>query len=143
MCVDGDGRREDSGIEGAPVKAIAKRLSRLEDRFAPAERKPRDYFRIVLIRLDRIPGLEGATCHRTWWPNHTVHESVVLGRSSDSHELTKEELDQWVAGFPIEAEDGIRCIPITALKVGRERAQPCSGSGKETKSYANRRRLAS
>ncbi|MGA3074632.1 MAG: hypothetical protein ABSG56_13160 [Bryobacteraceae bacterium] len=112
MCVDGDGRREDSGIEGAPVKAIAKRLSRLEDRFAPAERKPRDYFRIVLIRLDRIPGLEGATCHRTWWPNHTVHESVVLGRSSDSHELTKEELDQWVAGFPIEAEDGIRCIPL-------------------------------
>ena len=93
--------------EGAPVRAIARRLRRLEDQFGPTERKPRDYSRIVLIRLDRIPGLEGAMCRRTWWPNGTVHKSVVLGKSSDGHELTKEELDQWVASFPIEEENGI------------------------------------
>ena len=46
------------------MKAIAKRLRRLEDQFARAERKPRDYFRIVRRRLDRKPGLEGATCRR-------------------------------------------------------------------------------
>ena len=41
------------------MKAIANRLRRLEDQLGPAGGKPRDYFRIVLIRLDRIPGLEG------------------------------------------------------------------------------------
>jgi len=53
--------------------------------------------------VPRAIGLGGRT---------TRHESVVLGKSSDGHELTKEELDQWVASFPIEAEDGIRCIPL-------------------------------
>jgi hypothetical protein len=41
-----------------------------------------------------------------------VHESVVLGTSSDGHEVTAEELDTWVASFPIEEENGIRCIPL-------------------------------
>lgn len=42
------------------MKAIANRLRRLEDQLGPAGGKPRDCLRIVLIRLDRIPGLEGA-----------------------------------------------------------------------------------
>jgi hypothetical protein len=94
------------------MKAIAKRLRRLEDLFAPAERKPRDYFRIVLRRLDRKPGLEGATCRRTWWPDDTVNENVVLGTRHGGRDLTDEELDEWVQSFPIEQEDGIRCIPM-------------------------------
>jgi hypothetical protein len=56
----------------------------------------------VLVRLDREPGLERATCLREWWPNDIVHESVILGRSKDGHKLTDEELDAWVATFPIE-----------------------------------------
>jgi hypothetical protein len=47
-----------------------------------------DHFRIVLRRLDRKPGLAGAVCLRNWWPNDIVHESVVLGTSSDGRELT-------------------------------------------------------
>jgi len=58
------------------VKAIAKRLCRLEDRFEAADGKPRQYQRMVVIRLDRMPGLEAlhafglscrtAPCPRAW-----------------------------------------------------------------------------
>jgi hypothetical protein len=84
------------------VRTIARRLRRLEDQFVSADVKPRGYFRIVLIRLDRIPGLEGATCRRMLWPNGTVSESVVMGTSREGREPTREELDRWVASFPIE-----------------------------------------
>ena len=95
------------------MKAIARRLRRLEDQFASADGKPRDYFRIVLIRLDRIPGLEGATCRRTMWPGGTVSESVVMGTSRDGREPTEEQLDRWVASFPIEPfSKKLRIVPL-------------------------------
>jgi|HubBroStandDraft_4_1064222.scaffolds.fasta_scaffold953754_2 hypothetical protein len=94
------------------MKAIAKRLCRLEDQFGAADRRPRDYVCIVLRRLDRVPGLEGATPRRTLWPNGTVCENVVLRASTDGHKLTDDELDRWVAGLPIEEEDGLRCRPL-------------------------------
>ena len=66
-----------------------------------------------LIRLDRVPGLEGATCRRTWWPDDTVNENVVLAPGNNGRELTDDELDRWVASFPIEEqEDGIRPVPL-------------------------------
>src|ERR1039458_1802200 len=69
------------------MKAIAKRLRRLEDQFAPAERKPRDYFRIVLRRLDRIPGLEGASSgFMQRWPSPKATKKAVLQiRRHDLH----------------------------------------------------------
>jgi hypothetical protein len=36
------------------VKAVARRLRRLEDQFASAGGKPRAYFRIVLVRVHLI-----------------------------------------------------------------------------------------
>jgi hypothetical protein len=92
------------------VKALARRLRRLEDQFASADGMPRDYFRIVLRHLDRLPGLDGATCRRTMWPNGTVSESVVMGTSRDGREPTREELDRWVASFPIEPFSTKLCI---------------------------------
>ena len=92
------------------MKAIARRLRRLEDQLGPSDGKLRHYFRIVLIRLDRIPGLEGATCRRRMLPNGTVSESVVMGTSRDGREFTQEELDQWVASFPIEPFSTKLCI---------------------------------
>jgi hypothetical protein len=84
------------------MRVLEKRLRRLEDQLGPADGKPRHYFRIVLIRLDRIPGLEGATCRRTLLPNGTVSENVVLGTSRNGRELSTDELDGWIATFPIE-----------------------------------------
>jgi hypothetical protein len=43
-------------------------------------------------------------------PDGTVSERVVLGTSNNGRAVTQEELDRWVAGFPIEEESGgIRC----------------------------------
>ena len=57
---------------------------------------------IVLIWLDRKPGIEDATCRRTLWPDGTLFENVVLGTSHQGRDLTNEELDKWVDSFPIE-----------------------------------------
>ena len=106
------------------MKAVARRLRRLEDQFASAEGKPRAYFRIVLVRLDRKPGLEGAMCRRMLWPDGTVSENVMLGMSSDGRELTDAELDAWVASFPIEEEEGVRCSPLPPPDEWRAGARP-------------------
>jgi hypothetical protein len=84
------------------VKAIAKRLRRL-DQFAPADGKPRKRFRLVLRPAGlRNPSLENATCRRTLCPNGTVLESVEFTTRSNGRELTQEELDKWFASFPVE-----------------------------------------
>jgi hypothetical protein len=54
------------------VKAIASRLLRLEDEFGPADGKPRERFRMVVSRLDRKPGLEGATTASYLNPAHST-----------------------------------------------------------------------
>ena len=54
--------------------------------------------------LDRNPDLEGATCRRTLCPNGTVLESVEFTTRNDDRELTQEELDKWVASFPVETQ---------------------------------------
>jgi len=75
----------------------------LEDRVNP---KPREIFRMVFCGV-REPGLVGAICSRTLCPNGIVSECIFLGRSADGHRLTNEELDRWIATFPIEKPDGI------------------------------------
>ena len=67
----------------------------------------------MLRRVDCIPGFEDAACWRTLLRDGTVSESVVLGTSSTGRELTDDELDRWVASFPIEEqEDGIHPVPL-------------------------------
>ena len=86
------------------MKAIAKRLRRLEDEFAPEDGKPRNYSRLVLQPAGlRTPDLEHSTCRRTQWPNGTVSETVEFGTGSNGREVTDDELDKWIAGFPVEA----------------------------------------
>ena len=85
------------------MKAIARRLRRLEDQFARADGQPRDRFRLVLRAAGLLnPSLENATCRRTLCPNGTVLESVEFTTSSNGRELTQEELDRWLASFPVE-----------------------------------------
>jgi hypothetical protein len=85
------------------MKAIAKRLRWLEDQFGPADGKPRERFRIVLQPAGlRTPDLEQSTCRRTLWPNGIVAKTVELGTGSNGREVTGDELDSWIAGFPVE-----------------------------------------
>jgi hypothetical protein len=88
------------------VKAIGRRLSRLEHQFGPSAGQPRDYFRLIVRRMDRKAGLAGATCTRTLLPGGTLSEVVRLDKGRGGIEPTEEQLDAWVATFPIEVPDG-------------------------------------
>jgi hypothetical protein len=88
------------------MRAVIRRIGRLENQLQLTG-NPRDRFRLVMRRLDRKPGLENATCRRTLWPNGTVFEMVWLNKRDDrAGEPTAEELDKWVATFPVEALPG-------------------------------------
>jgi hypothetical protein len=85
------------------VKTIVKRLARLEDQFVPPDQKARKCFRLIVCRYGAKTSLENARCKRTLCPDGTVAELVEMYGSNDGPEsVTAEELDRWVAGFPIQ-----------------------------------------
>jgi hypothetical protein len=83
------------------VKAIAKRLRRLEDQFGPADGKPRERFRLVVRSAGEMLGPETATCRRTLCPDGTLMELIEMS-ATHARGLSQEELDQWVASSPVE-----------------------------------------
>jgi hypothetical protein len=85
------------------MNTVRRRIRRLEGQFVPADRKPRQTLRIVVRTRDRTTSLENATCTRTLWPDGTLLEMVRLDESIEGHdELTPEQLEEWIAGFPVE-----------------------------------------
>lgn len=85
------------------MKTVVRRLARLEDQFASADQRARKWFRLVVCRYGAKTSLENATCRRTLGPDGTVMELVELYGSNEGPErVTAEELDRWVASFPIE-----------------------------------------
>ncbi|MGA2186400.1 MAG: hypothetical protein ABSH47_25575 [Bryobacteraceae bacterium] len=85
------------------MRTVIKRLARLEDQFVPPDQKARKCFRLIVCRYGAKTSLENATCKRTLCPDGTVMELVELNGSYEgSHSVTAEELDRWVASFPIE-----------------------------------------
>ena len=54
-------------------------------------------------RRDREPSFEKATCNRSLCPDGTLWEVVRLDKMSEGGEQpTDQELNTWIAGFPIE-----------------------------------------
>jgi hypothetical protein len=85
------------------VKTVAKRLARLEEQFVPPDQKARKCLRLIVCRYGAKTTLENATCKRTLSPDGTVMEFVeVFGSNEGPDRVTDEELDRWVASFPIE-----------------------------------------
>jgi hypothetical protein len=82
------------------VKAIAKRLHRLEDQFGPADGKPRERFRLVVRSAGEMLGSESATCRRTLCPDGTLMELIEMS-ATHARDLSQEELNRWVATFPV------------------------------------------
>jgi hypothetical protein len=83
------------------MKAIARRLSRLEDQHGAADRKPQKRFRVMIRPTERAKiDLENSSCQRTWCADGTVSEHIVLVAGSNGRDLTDVELEEWVAGFP-------------------------------------------
>ncbi len=94
------------------VKAITRRLNRIENQLNPPPPKPRTWFRVVIRREDpdapvtrslgREPSFEEATCTRSLCPDGTLWEVIRL--DNISAQPTDAELSTWVAGFPIEPQ---------------------------------------
>jgi hypothetical protein len=85
------------------VKIIERRLRQLEDRFGPADGKPRRRLRLLVSMAGSRPSLENATCKRTLCSDGTLLELVEFNEHNDrSDELTDEELDGWVESFPVQ-----------------------------------------
>ena len=81
------------------VRALTRRLDRLEDHYAPAD-GPRKRFTVVVSALGRPLNLGGSTCRRRLGPDGTMTELVQLDGSRDG--LSDEELDRFIERFPIE-----------------------------------------
>jgi hypothetical protein len=95
------------------MKAITRRLNRIENQLNPPPPKPRTWFRVVVRmgdpdaqlvrRRDREPSFEKATCNRSLCPDGTLWEVVRLDKICEGGEQpTDEELNTWIRGFPIE-----------------------------------------
>ena len=95
------------------MKAITRRLNRIEHQLYPPAPKPRTWFRVVVRmgdadapvvrRRDREPSFEKATCTRSLCPDGTLFEVVRLDKIGEGDEQpTDAELNIWIAGFPIE-----------------------------------------
>ena len=88
------------------MKAVIRRIARLEERFAPRVqrdfmRHPRHHIRLVVSGMDSDLTLEASTCHRTLTASGCLIEAVRLDGRRDG--LTDEELQKFVKSFPVEA----------------------------------------
>jgi hypothetical protein len=84
------------------MRAVVRRIDRLEDQFGAAYGKPRRRLRMMVSMAGAAPSLEDATCKRTLWPDGTLFELVEFNRHNDGpDELTDEELDNWLESFPV------------------------------------------
>jgi hypothetical protein len=95
------------------MKALTRRLNRIETQLNPLPPKPRTWFRVVVRmgdvdapvvrRRDRQPSFGAATCTRSLCPDGTLFEVVRLDKIGEGGEQpTDEELNTWIRGFPIE-----------------------------------------
>ena len=85
------------------MRAVVRRIDRLEDQFGAVSGKPRRRLRMMISMAGAEPSLDDATCRRTLWPDGTLFELVEFNRHNDGpDELTDEELDRWVETFPVQ-----------------------------------------
>ena len=70
-----------------------------------AEAEPRKTFRIMVRPPGRELDLENSWCQRTLCADGAICESVTLATGNHGREVSGEELDDWIATFPIEVAD--------------------------------------
>ena len=85
------------------MRAVVRRIDRLEDQFGSTNEKPRRRLRMMISMAGAEPSLEDATCRRTLWPDGTVFEMIEFNRHNEGpDELTDEKLDRWLEEFPVD-----------------------------------------
>jgi hypothetical protein len=70
------------------MKAMNRRLSRLEDQLGGADGKPRKSFRMMLRPTSGKAELEKSTCRRFLCADGTVSENIVLAPGKNGREIT-------------------------------------------------------
>ena len=93
------------------MKTIDRRVRRLEDQIGPAAqpdflRYPQQHIRVVVSALGRELNLAESTCSRTLDASGLLTEMVEL--NGDGQELSREELDRFVARFPVQVQGTTR-----------------------------------
>jgi hypothetical protein len=89
------------------MKAITRRLRRLEEQCCVGEPgKPRQQMRLVVCGIGRPLDLAKSTCSRKLDSSGYLLELVTL--HGNRHDLTDEQLENFVQSFPIEAEPADR-----------------------------------
>ena len=82
------------------MKAIVRRVGRLEDRFQLSG-KPKSSLRIIVTRAGSgATNLATSTCTRRLNNNGGLIETVDL--DGDDSGISEEELEQFIASFPID-----------------------------------------
>ena len=87
------------------MKTVDRRIRRLEGQIWPAAqpdflRHPRQHIRVVVSALGRELNLEESTCQRSLDATGLLTEIVDLNGSGEG--LSQEELDRFVASFPVK-----------------------------------------
>ena len=85
------------------MKTVIRRITRLEDRFAPQRdfvANPRGRLRIVVCRMDRSLSLETSRCQRMLNADGSLTE--VLRLDGIRGALSDEDLEKFVQRFPVE-----------------------------------------
>ena len=85
------------------MKTVIRRITRLEDRFAPQRdfvANPRGRLRIVVCRVDRALSLETSRCRRMLNADGSLTEVVRLDGIRGA--LSDEDLEKFIQRFPVE-----------------------------------------
>ena len=85
------------------MKTVIRRITRLEDRFAPQRdfvANPRGRLPIVVCRMDRPLSLETSRCRRMLNADGSLTEVVRLDGIRGA--LSDEDLEKFVQRFPVE-----------------------------------------
>ena len=77
---------------------LKRRLNALEQRRSQVSKEP---FRVLIRSVCGVPNLANSTCERRLGRDGQLTEIVHLDGGRD--DLTDEELEAWIATFPIEA----------------------------------------
>ena len=83
------------------MKAVSRRIARLEERFAPTTQDPvKKIQRVLISRVDGgVPDLSKSSAKRTLCPDGMLLEVVHLDGSSAL--LDREKLQEWLLGIPV------------------------------------------
>jgi hypothetical protein len=88
----------------AAMKALAKRLVRLEERFTPVEhdylRDPRARHRLTITNIGKQLSLETSTCRRTLSADGSLSEIVMLDGTREG--LSDADFERFIESFPVE-----------------------------------------